>query len=902
MRALNKNLLRATAGVGATALALLSAPIAMGAADDDVVVTNTETVQVYMNADGEIDTQRVYEQLVLTGTGDVSVENPIETDGLRNLDGFSGYDIEDGKAVLDESVDGEERFRSVSDFDGELPLDVSIAYFLDGEEVEAGDVVGEEGQLEVVYRVENTTAETQTVEVNDGKGGTVTKEVDVVLPMVGSLSTVLPSNFTDVESAQANMAGDGRGGTKMSFTMTLFPPIGNPVAEFGYTATITDGVVPDATISALPVNPLEAASFKGGAASYKGGADTGAELTAGATEIDANLLKLRDGAADLSLGLIKLYDGASQLEEGLNSEAVPGAEQLYDGSIRLVDGTDQLEAGTVDLQDGADQLADGTTRLEDGATRLNEGAEDLSEGTTQLEDGAQRLNDGAGDLSAGADELDEGAARLDGGANRLADGLSEADGKAPDLVDGLKQVRGGLLLIDGGLAQMYAEVDGSRQRFSAGIQQMIRGIGSTSDAPGASLLGTLSAVRGGLQEAASELEGPINAQLPCAVALLNEMATGDAAPAPCRAGQPVGPGQVVNPDPLTQAVQRAYLANLRNGTSDLLTGLTGLRNGLIDQQSGAIVALTGVMCGLDSTASPMCGQITGGKPGLLQGINQLDAGITDLINGVTQGIGRGDDTPADGTLRGGVNGLQHGNDQLLDGAQALVAGIDQLAAGAGDLAEGTGDLADGTQQLSDGANTLSGGAANLFDGTVQLDDGAVQLFNGTADLLDGATQLEDGAQRLADGSVQLSEGAGDLSDGSGDLSDGLERLYQGLLTAGDGTSQLRDGLQQAKEGAPKIESGASQLSEQGTQKLVEAGSDTAVTFGEGYAMLTAGAERAETESMVYGAPEGAQGVTAYTYEIRGADGESSRNWGRGLAALAIFAAGTGLIMWRRGLC
>ena len=40
------------------------------------------------------------------------------------------------------------------------------------------------------------------------------------------------------------MAGDGKGGTKMSFTMTLFPPIGSDTAEFGYTANIEDGVVP----------------------------------------------------------------------------------------------------------------------------------------------------------------------------------------------------------------------------------------------------------------------------------------------------------------------------------------------------------------------------------------------------------------------------------------------------------------------------------------------------------------------------------------------------------------------------------------------------------------------------------------------------------------------------------
>jgi putative membrane protein len=880
-------MLRAGAGVGATTLALLSAPLALAATDGDVVVTNTETVQVYLDADGEIDTQRVYEQLVLTGTGDVSLENPIETDGLRNLDGFSGYDVEDGKAVLTESVDGEERFRSVSDFDGELPLDVSIAYFLDGEQVEAGDVVGEDGELDVVYRVENMTARTQTVEVADGKGGTVSTDIDVVLPMVGSLSTVLPSSFTDVESEQANMAGDGRGGTKMSFTMTLFPPIGKPVAEFGYTATISDGVVPDATISALPVNPLESSSFKGGAASYEGGADTGAELTAGAAEIDSNLLKLRDGAADLSLGLIKLYDGASELEEGLNGDAVPGAEQLYDGSLELADGTERLS-------DGLDELDSGATQLDDGAAELSDGADALSDGATELERGAGELSEGAGDLRAGADELDQGARRLDGGANRLADGLAEADGKAPALVGGLEQVRDGLLLVDDGLAQMYAEVNGSRQKFSAGIQQMIRGIGSTADAPGSSLLGTLGAVRGGLQDAAGQLEDPIRAQLPCAVALLDEMATGASAPTQCRAGVPVGPGQVVNPDPQIQAVQRAYLASLRDGTRGLLGGLTDLHDGLTNQQTGAIVALTGVMCGLDSTTHPMCGPITGGKPGLLQGINQLDAGITELIDGVTRGIGHGDDTPADRTLRGGVNGLQDGTDQLLGGVQALVDGLDLLAAGADDLATGTGELADGTQLLSDGSVRLADGTQILADGTVRLADGAEQLS-------DGSIRLGDGTGRLVDGAGRLVDGGAELSDGSEQLSGGLDQLYQGLLTAADGTGQLRGGLQQAKAGAPKLEDGASKLSEQGTQKLVQAGSDTAVTYGEGYAMLTAGAERAETESMAYGAPEGAQGVTAYTYEIRGEDGESSRNWGRGLAALAIFAAGTGVVMWRRSL-
>ncbi|HET6625577.1 MAG TPA: hypothetical protein VFG63_04250, partial [Nocardioidaceae bacterium] len=298
--------LRVAAVAASAAVVSAMAAFPAAAADGDVQVINTETVQVYTSPTGDIETQRVYEQLALTGTGSVDLENPISTDGLRNLDGFGGFDVEDGKQITKMSVSGEKHLRSVSNFTGKLPLDVKVEYYLDGKRVEPGDVVGADGKLEVKFIVKNVTGTEQEVSFPDGTGGTVTKSVNVPIPMVGSLSTTTPGNFTEVESAGANMAGDGKGGTKLSFTMTLFPPIGSDTAEFGYTARITDGVVPRASISALPVNPLESPTFKTAADSYKGGADTGIELTDGATQIDSNLLKLRDGAGDLLAGLIKL--------------------------------------------------------------------------------------------------------------------------------------------------------------------------------------------------------------------------------------------------------------------------------------------------------------------------------------------------------------------------------------------------------------------------------------------------------------------------------------------------------------------------------------------------------------------------------------------------------------------
>jgi putative membrane protein len=82
-------------------------------------------------------------------------------------------------------------------------------------------------------------------------------------------------------------------------------------------------------------------------------------------------------------------------------------------------------------------------------------------------------------------------------------------------------------------------------------------------------------------------------------------------------------------------------------------------------------------------------------------------------------------------------------------------------------------------------------------------------------------------------------------------------------------------------------------------QLIGAGQDTAQDYGKMYATIEAGAERADAERMAYGAPEGAMGATAYTYELLGDDGESGRNTKRGVAALLLLAAGGAAFLLRR---
>jgi putative membrane protein len=726
---------------------------ALAADSGDVAVTNTETVQARLSATGAFRDARVYDQLALSGHGTTTVTNPVSTKGLRNLDGFGGYTVVDGKLVTTLSVDGERRERSLSTYDKDLPLSVEVTYTFDGKPVQPGAVVGKSGTLGVHYKVVNQTGKTQDVTYDDGTGTQATASAQTVIPMIGQLVTVLPSTFTDVQSDEAGIAGDGHGGTRMQFQMTLFPPIGSDTAEFGYTAKVSHAVVPKANLTSMAVSPLDYPSFKGGAESYKSGAQKGVDLTSGAIQIDDSVLQLHDGAAQLLAGLLQLRDGAAQLKAGLNDSAVPGAHQLADGL-------------TKDAAPGAAQLA------------------------------------------AGAKQLD--------------DGLAQAQAKAPQLLSGLTQVNTGLAGVDAGLAKMYGDIGtlpAQAQPLHDGIAALRAAIGTTTTP--STLLAGVDQLRQGITGAS----GSASTIAAGSVQLGTQLETAIAALTSLRPGM----------NPAYQPTYDSVLTQLSGGvpvlkdTADPATiagGATALSSGL----AGAAGNLTRVECGLSAASLPGVCDTT--KPGVLEGLAGVDAGVTALVGGVVAKVQGGVGVATDSkptTLRGGIHSLQAGTGQLSAGGDTLASGLAQLGAGAG----------------------------------------------------------------------RLNDGAGDLSVGIAKAAAGSRALSDGLADAADGSTQLSDGLNTAAEGAPQLVDGTQQLSDEGTSQVVASGQDTAEDFGVKYAVLSAGAERASTEGMAYGAPEGAAGSTAYSIDIAGVDDSGVSALGRFIAAIALFAGGIGLATFAR---
>lgn len=850
----NRTVLRGGAALASLAVAAAFSPsVAFAALDDgDVEVINTETVQVYMTPDGEIESKRVYEQLTMTGKGSITVDNPVETDGLRNLDGFGGITVEDGSQRGRFDVDGVERFRSVSDFGGDLPLEITIDYVLDGEHVSPGDIVGASGALDVLYTVKNVTSKPQEVSFTDGRGGTRTETVDVPVPIIGSLSTTLPASFTDVRSESANMAGDGKGGTRLSFTMTLVPPIGSDTTSFGYTAQIEDGIVPGASVSALPVNPLASPTFKTAASSYQSGSETGERLAAGATEIDSNLLKLRDGTGELILGLIKLSDGADQLSAGLSGEAVPGAGRLADGAVQLDDGLGRLA-------DGAKKVADGSTTARDGSRRLS--------------DGARQLEAGVGTLSTGAGSLDSGAAKLADGQAKLAAGLKQLY----DAVDVMPSA-----------VRTQLETNVNYLTLLGALQKIADGVGTAGDSPAVgTLLGGLNAVQYGMR-----FPGTTD----CQVAL------GGGTPTQC--------GAMDGVDTIAGLLEATRVSDI-NATDgiDSIAELKAAINSIAlvpacSVDPACVGTVSGVADGvggkLDESLLKVRTALTGISTKVGQQLLAPGAGLDRLRAGLSNGDptacaeAAATATPADDCgIKQAALAVKGGIPVLVDTLTAQIRA--SIIAALGQPTEGC----DPTTTLRCAAGALADGGAQMADGMDQLVAGVAKLSAGGSALADGAGDLADGLGQLSGGAGQLSDGARDAHVGSTKIANGAGDLADGLGAAASGSGLLADGLAKAAGGAPAIEDGADRLSKEGMSLLIKAGEDTAQDYGKLNAIVAAGAERAQAESMANGAPEGALGLTAYTFEIKGQNGEGGRNVVRGVTAAVVLALGLGAIGLRR---
>jgi putative membrane protein len=604
---------------------------------------NTETVQTYLNADGKVDSSRLYEQLTVTGHGSVTLKNPVDTDGLRNLDGFGGLSPDNGVLQQHYDVDGVAQDRSVSTFDTDkLPLSVEVGYQLDGRAVSADDLVGATGDVDVTYTVKNLTTKKVPLTFTNGSGGTVTRTGKVPIPIVGTVVFDLPKNFSQVRSKAASMGGDGHGGTQMEYLLTLFPPIGSDTVSFGYSAHLTDGLLPPVSFTAVPVDPTTNPTFTAAVDSYQSGAKTGDKLAAGATKVNTNLLRLRDGAGQLLSGLIQLNDGAHQLDAGLSDQIAPGADQIASGSHQANVGGQKLAAGLSQLHNALATLPQ--------TLRHNHKYQLLLGALTQIADGVGNLDDKptVKSLLGGLNAIQQG---LEVGSSN--DCIKSAQGIEPKNCGAIDAVKTLALFVRLSTSQSHIGVFNGVPIYTQGdVVAAMNTIAANSDC----------------------------AQTPACQAALSQVTT---------AFKPNGDfdkQMALLLSSLTEIATKADKQLLDPGA-----GLDQLRAGLSHGDAGDCIH---TQCGIKEAALA----VHAGVPLLVDSLRQ------QILAGLGA-PGPGCDPTK--TLRCGAAALADGLGQLDTGSHQLSDGLDTASSGSHQLADGLQQARDGAPALKDGANELS---------------------------------------------------------------------------------------------------------------------------------------------------------------------------------------------------
>ena len=755
---------RLLAATGALALLFPGGTAAADSTNPPSVV-NRETVQAELGSDGSLDVARLFSQLTLVGNGTVALTDPISGKGLRNLDGFGTPTVKNGQALYTIDVHGTARRRTVSDFTKELPVIVNATYRLDGRAVKAKDLVGKSGDLEVSYSVINVSGTPTSISWKDGRGVTQTKTIDLVTPYVGQLTTDLPARFTSISSPRADIAADGHGGSLMAWTMVLFSPIGDTTQKFGYTAHITNGLLPAASLQIVPVSPTKKPELAFGVEGFRGGAEQASQLTAGADLIDSNLLKLQNGAGQLLGGLTQLAAGATQLSGGLSGQIGPGAAKLAAGATAANKGSTQLRDGLGQLSAGANTLGSGLGTAKAGSAAVAAGNSDAASGAAALSDGINQILAGVNALPTSI-QADPGYQQLQGALTKVKTAIGTATDVTPaTLIGGLNLIRYGLrspLGVNGcnqsaapGTATACGAAD-AVELVQTQLADAAKAGGKLAQLIGAAQAGYAAAacpaVPIGVVVPVAGVLPPTTVGLPATCVYLSSLAYGLGLPAG------VDPNNALGGVKAQTSLAAATLAQVFQGIdAGILPGLGRLK-----------LALSNPACNLadpEAVANP-CG-IAQVQTLVGLGIGTLVSQISSQLSGFLTDAAAGAADLADGTA------------QLAAGSAQLDGGLSQLSVGAGKISAGATSAAAGAGALTSGLGKLDSGASQLSAGIEKAAKGALALANGLDLAKAGDSKVVAGAKQLrAEGTSKL------VSAGNETASVNAER-YATLVALGD---------------------------------------------------------------------------------------------------------------------
>lgn len=602
----------------------------------------SETVYAVMDADGNTTDVSVSEWLKNEGKSN----NLSDYSNLKNIKNTSGDEkmSRDGNKLV-WAAKGKD-IHYTGDYDGELPVNVKVSYYLNGTKVSADEIAGKKGNVKIRF----------DYDINDSvkeNGYSLTRPYAIVSAVVLS-----NDNFTNITVNNGKAVNDGNSTAV----------VGIALPGMSDNLQIDELDIPDhVTINAKTTNFEIDGTYTVADSGFMNDVDTTKldDATGQIDELESALDKLSDASK-------KLVDGSSKLAKGANKLA-NSSSQIEEGTETLKDGTESMKTGSKDLKTGTGDLKTGVKDLSDGADKLVTGAQDLSAGTTQMKEGTKALNssvNGAGGLAGdngSAKNLSAGAARVDARIKQMGaqnDKLAKTAKSISDNLDGVNTEKVN--------APSSADVDSA-------LETAIKAAEASGDQD------TINALKN-----AKEKLGTYETNVNDTVSSVN-----------------TDKQKITTANQKAKAMYQSItsssnddLKKLQDGADELKAGTQALDTA-VNVGSTKVPSLSKAVYGLKDGAAQLDAGVNGytdkdGKfhPGALLGLKSLQEGIKV-------------DTKDKTSLVTGVNKLDAGTTKLAKGAVQVDVGAGKLVTYMGQLTEGAEDLSDGADTLASGMATFN---------------------------------------------------------------------------------------------------------------------------------------------------------------------------------------------------
>lgn len=497
--------------------------------------------------------------------------------------------------------------------------------------------------------------------------------------------------------------------------------------------------------------------------------DGSKQLYDGTTQLKeqaAPLTGSSDQVRQLSAGAIQLNDGVKTLQTGLTAYT-NGVDTLAAGSQQLYgipQGVSQIQTGV------SGNLGQGKTNLLDGATKLNEGLKQLEAQVNTLNptelDTMQAQIKGAMDTLGGMKTtITNDSATLDGLSNSLTDASKDLDALQKDttLANQIADVAKDVVVLQNtveanntNIAAKNTEITNKVNEINSKINDVNSQITNKVNLVNGEISSAYAEANAALDAAASTegLDETTKAAIESAKSKLTNQSI--STPEDGKWIQTIDANSLTLKDDL-KSLNSDKLVEDANNITETLEGLGAKLKAMNTKLSEA----KKVLVGEEGNGGLKQDLIEAEKT--LDGMNRLLSQYTDPSTEKVKNVKN---------FKELVTSLQAATKQLSAGSEGILGGVQQVNAGLTQLQKKSEEVitqvAKGSKTLSSNSATLNGGASALSDATGTL-AGQSGTFNEMADGLDTLGKafetLNDGAKQLYEGNEQFkSEGLDQLKE------------------------------------------------------------------------------------------------------------------------------------------